>query len=97
MAGFTTVIMHFVDDEDGYLAWLEDHPTGFVVNCERDPKASYLVLHRADCTSVSGMPARGVLWTHTYKKVCAGSVAELDTWARDIVGTVPSRCGRCKP
>jgi hypothetical protein len=88
--------MHFVDDEDGYLAWLARHPTGFVVNCERDPKASYIVLHRADCTSISGTPSHGVHWTRDLRKVCAGSAVELDTWARDIVGAVPSRCRRCK-
>ena len=91
------MVSHFVDDDNGYLTWLAAHPTGYVVNCERDPKANYVVLHRADCSSINGTPTRGRLWTHTYRKVCAGSVEELDGWARAAVGTVPSRCGRCQP
>jgi hypothetical protein len=92
------VIKHFIDDDGGYLAWLAANPTGYVVNCARAPKPDYVILHRADCTSITGTPSRGVTWTHgQFRKVCAGSVVELDQWARDTVGTVPSRCGRCDP
>jgi hypothetical protein len=64
------MVTHFVDDEDGYLAWLAGHPTGFVVNCYRNPTPSYVILHRADCSSFS---RTGVRWTHIYRKVCGGS------------------------
>jgi len=40
---------HFVND-DGYLRWLAQNPDGFVVNSNRVPVSSYLILHRASCT-----------------------------------------------
>ena len=29
------VIIEFVDDDNGYIAWLADHPDGYVLNCKR--------------------------------------------------------------
>jgi hypothetical protein len=91
------MITHFVDDETGYVGWLASHSAGYVVNSERTPKADYLVLHRADCSSISGTPSHGVLWTRDFRKICAGTADELDGWAQDAIGTIPSRCGRCRP
>jgi len=39
-------LTHFVND-DGYLRWLAQNPNGFVVNSNRVPVSSYLILHRA--------------------------------------------------
>ena len=43
-------LTHFVNDDDGYLRWLAQNPDGFVVNSNRVPVSSYLILHRASCT-----------------------------------------------
>lgn len=91
------MVTQFVDDDIEYLVWLAGHPTGFVLNCERDPKANYVVLHRSSCTTISGTPSRGEHWTRDFRKVCAASEQEVDHWARDMVGTMPSRCGICGP
>ena len=53
----------FLDDDSGYLRWLEAHPNGYVVNSHRRPSATYVILHRAACTAISGTPARGRRWT----------------------------------
>jgi len=55
--------MGFDHDEDGYRRWLATNLIGFVVNCGRPALASYIVLHRADCGTISGTPARGNTWT----------------------------------
>ena len=89
------MIHGFVDDEDGYLGWLGVHSTGYVLNCERDPRATYLVVHRATCGTISGEPARGRNWTAAYQKVCADSLPELEDWARPV-GSL-SACGLCHP
>jgi hypothetical protein len=47
------VIIEFMDNDQGYVAWLADHPDGFVLNCERPPRPSYLTLHRATCWTIS--------------------------------------------
>jgi hypothetical protein len=31
------VIVEFMDNDKGYVAWLAEHPDGFVLNCERPP------------------------------------------------------------
>jgi hypothetical protein len=53
------MIVEFMDNDKGYVAWLSEHPDGFVLNCGRPPTPSYLVLHRATCWSISGMVERG--------------------------------------
>lgn len=86
-----------MDDDPGYERWLRDHPSGFVLNCDREPKASYLVLHRASCRTITGTPTRGDNWTTAFQKVCAPTPAALDRWARDGTGSSPSPCGTCQP
>lgn len=91
------VPLTFVDDEYGYETWLRTHPTGYVLNCDRRPRANYLLLHRATCHTITGTPARGDTWTADYMKVAGDTIAELDAWARAETGGVPQRCGSCTP
>lgn len=58
----------FKVDDIGYTDWLSRHPQGMVLTCERSPRASYLVLHRPTCSTISGTPARGRVWTGLYLK-----------------------------
>jgi hypothetical protein len=83
----------FKDDDAGYREWLAGHqePHAFVLNAERNPKPTYLILHRATCHTISGEPARGTQWTHDFMKVC-GTRAELEAFARSVGGT-PQVCG----
>jgi Family of unknown function (DUF6308) len=37
----------FRGDDASYLRWISDHPAGYVLNAERNPRAAYLKLHRA--------------------------------------------------
>ena len=53
----------FEGDDAGYLAWIDGHQHGFVVNTFRKPDPRYLVLHRASCGTIRGKPARGERWT----------------------------------
>ncbi len=83
----------FVDDDDGYLRWLHENPSGYVVNADRPPNASYLRLHRANCRTISGEPATGRAWTATSTKAC-GSRSDLESWARGVGGEA-SACPTC--
>lgn len=85
----------FVEDEDGYAGWLAANPGGYVLNCHRYPKSSYLKLHRAACSWISGTPPRGKLWTDQYIKVCGPTRLSLEDWSRRNVGGPPDPCGRC--
>jgi hypothetical protein len=84
----------FLDDDTGYFQWLTDHPDEFVLNAERKPAPTYLVLHRTSCHTISGKPARGSHWTRDYTKIC-GRRHELEEFARDNVGGEARTCGLC--
>jgi hypothetical protein len=86
-------MQRFVDDDRGYLDWLDHHPDGFVINTGRSPSAAYLMLHRAGCGTITGAPARGTTFTGEYAKVC-GERDELEEFARHLGGH-PQPCGLC--
>jgi hypothetical protein len=86
-------MQRFVDDDRGYLDWLEHHPDGFVINTGRAPSAVYLMLHRASCGTITGTPARGTTFTGEYAKVC-GERNELEGFA-DHLGGRAQPCGLC--
>lgn len=73
----------FENDDIGYLQWLNKNPNGFVVNSYKKPSASYLMLHRATCPSITGKPANGKWWTKNYSKICSNNIKELENWARE--------------
>lgn len=84
----------FVDDDNGYLRWLRENASGFVVNADRPPNPSYLRLHHARCRTISGEPANGRAWTATSTKTC-GTRQELEAWATTVVGGNLSPCPAC--
>ena len=85
------VIVEFMNNDKGYVAWLADHPDGYVLNCERPPRPSSLTLHRATCWTISR--ASGTNWTVNYQKICADTFEEINAWAGQIGPPWP--CGFC--
>ena len=88
------MMIQFVDDEDGYLRWLDDHPEGFVVNSDRVPTAKYLVLHHSGCYSISRISRHpfGNYTTTSYIKTCSDDVTELRRWAQGLRGQLRESC-----
>jgi hypothetical protein len=86
---FTT----YRDDDDAFFDWLESNPEGFFVNTERDPKPSYLVLHRPQCPHFKG--GESLHWTKDYVKVCSADRLELEEWASKTVGGEITLCRSC--
>ena len=86
-------MQRFVDDDGGYLDWVDHHLDGFVINTGRTPSAAYLMLHRASCGTITGRPARGATFTGEYAKVC-GERNELEDFARHL-GGYAQPCGLC--
>ena len=90
------MIEKFKDDDAGYLAWIARHPSDYVVNAERRPRATYLFLHRAMCPRITKLQAGARRWTGDYIKLCSLGVKGLPEWA----GTVGERghpCAHRKP
>jgi hypothetical protein len=86
----------FRDADVDYLAWVEGHPDGFVLNTYRSPRANYLRLHRARCRMITGRPPNGRRWTATYIKVC-GTRDEVVNWAMRRTGGGVWDCPVCVP
>lgn len=88
------VIVPFKDDDSGFLAWITNNPDGYLLNTERNPKPSYLILHRSGCPHFKGDSPN---WTKAYIKFCSQEVGELNDWAASSVGGQASRCPSCLP
>lgn len=84
-------MLQFRNDDAGYRQWLKDHPNGFVVNSERIPNPSYLILHRATCYYISNDTTRNYTTT-SYIKTCSEDLAELRWWAGTLSGQLGQRC-----
>ncbi len=85
-----------------YLAWLEGHSHGYVINRYSGGSAGYLVLHRATCAALrkrrSDEP--GEFTERTYTKVCAESIESLREHAREAGradGSFSKSCAKCNP
>jgi hypothetical protein len=92
-----SVMDRFVDDDAGYLAWLEAHPRGYVLNTFPHMRSAYLVLHRTTCGTLNRRLAKGREWTHLYGKACSDDHAELVEWAFGETGRSVHGCGTCGP
>lgn len=90
-------IEQFRDNDRGYLGWTAAHPTGYVINVQRNLNPSDARVHHANCYTINGQPTRGGTWTRPYIKVCAMSSRQLWDWARIHLGAEVVPCGRCQP
>lgn len=89
----------YQDEDEAYTAWLATCPHGFVVNAERTPRQSYLILHRASCGTLHSKDRRQIHKTRDYIKICGATVPELERWLRENV-TGDARlqhCSKCRP
>jgi len=48
-ARIVNVIVEFMDNDKGYVAWLAEHPDGFVLNCDRQPSPRTVTIHVPKC------------------------------------------------
>jgi hypothetical protein len=86
-------IASFRDDDGGFFAWLECNPDGYVINSERNPKPTYLVLHRPSCPHFKG--GTDLHWTKDYVKFCSPDRTALEEWATGTVGGEVTLCRNC--
>lgn len=97
------VAIEFRSNDREYFDWIENHPSGFVVNTLRSSPSSYLTLHRATCRKIVGynkMARPGGYTERDYVKVCGPSVDVLRRWAETIgspAGRFKVHCSLCGP
>ena len=91
----------FRNDDPGYLAWLGDHPEGYVLNVQANPSPSYVVLHRAACWTISRpLDHAGGYTERSYRKIVADTKDALRSAAvREgrPDRTFSSECSHCRP
>jgi hypothetical protein len=75
---------------------LDAHPTGFVLNCNRSPIASYLCIHRTTCGTLRS-ECRSNDAGGYYRKICSEDRIEIEHWASQQTGATPRACGICIP
>jgi hypothetical protein len=83
----------FQDFDQGFFDWLEEHPEGYFINADRNPRKDYLVLHRPGCPHFKGSP--DLNWTKSYIKVCSEDRGNLDDWAEATTGGEVTLCSSC--
>src|SRR2546421_606826 len=86
-------VVTFRDDDAGFHEWLDDHPHGFFINAERNPKPNYLVLHIPSCHHFDR--SSSLNWTKDYIKICSDRRTELEEWAEQSVGGEVTLCSGC--
>lgn len=92
LTGLSQTISVFRDDDRGFFRWLDDHPDGYFINSERNPKPTYLVLHRPSCKHFDRGP---VHWTKDYIKICSTDRSGMEEWASGAVGGDVTLCRTC--
>jgi hypothetical protein len=92
-------MQEFVDDDEGYYAWIAEHPDGYVLNIGVHPNTYpgryNQVLHCATCYHVARrIPNRtGPDW----KKMCSDDRSDLIRYGERREGAVPTFCLTCQP
>lgn len=86
----------YLNEDRSYLSWLAHHRGGFVLDCERQPRAGHVTLHRATCAKIKHAETRKTHWTTgRHMKVCSLKDHELIEWATQQTESEPERCADC--
>lgn len=84
-----------------YVDWLAEHPEGYVANLRSTWSPHYIVLHKANCRTIS--PAHyspGAMTERNYRKLGANDVDDILAWVKDNMAGAngfTKRCGHCCP
>jgi hypothetical protein len=89
-------MISFNNDDSGYLSWIRDNRSGYVVNRKVNWLAENLIIHRANCRTLRKTGRNG--WTtNGHIKACSNDKEKLVKWAKQNFGHTPLPCMNCKP
>ena len=91
----TPLCHEFSHDDTGYLAWVDTHPHGFVLNQPRAARSKTPIMHRVGCSLVAGRDDALRTLTVTAVKVCGPSAEVLGAWSVARGTGQPAPCRRC--
>ncbi len=95
-AEVTPLCHEFCRDDDGYLAWVDSHPDGFVLNRPHPARSKPPTLHRVGCAAVARRGG-GEALTAGAVKVCGPRADALEAWSVARGTGRPTPCRRCHP
>lgn len=85
----------FDNEEDAYLRWVAENPTGFIVNLDRAKRMPmYPMIHAAIHRSLSSAEI-GNFTTGDYIKICGNSRQALEAFCEREYGRMPQPCLQC--
>ena len=92
----------FDSGDEPFLAWMRNHPDGFVLNTTPSEDTSYLVFHKSQCRHIAGDTSAqlpGAFTEREYIKVCSHDAADLVAWAqrKRKQALAYKSCETCKP
>jgi hypothetical protein len=76
-------VKEFEPDDEKYLAWINEHPDGFILTSFKSLYPPHTVIHRASCDKIKtlkGSAKPGGFTERGYIKVYATSVSLLENW-----------------
>jgi hypothetical protein len=83
----------FIDDEEGYLQWVRNHPRGFVVNTDKaEAVPAYPMVHRTTHKLLSSLDH---YTDRAYFKVCSDNLQDLEQWSRQHRNKTLTYCQVC--
>ncbi|QBC02785.1 hypothetical protein EWI30_12165 [Enterobacter cloacae] len=99
------IIFHssrLINSELAYKEWLQENPTGFVVNLSkssngmgRKTDANITCIHKASCKTIN-REGFSAFTTNAYFKCCSPSLSEVEKEAKIITGLTSIRyCSKC--
>ncbi len=92
-------IKEFEPDDEKYLAWINEHPDGFILTSPKSLYPPHTVIHRASCEKIKTLKGNAKLGGFTergYIKVYATSARALENWVRQKRIDGDSRkCSNC--
>jgi len=86
----------FEHDDEKYLAWINEHPDGFILTSSKSLYPPHTVIHRASCNKIktlTGNAKPGGFTERDYIKVYATSVSLLKAWV--LQKRVDGDCREC--
>ncbi len=92
----------FDNEDNTYLQWMHDYPSGLVLNAWRSQKNAELVLHKSGCHHIATIASltKGAYTERDAIKIASTDLTELENWAREhrVGHTVPFKeCKTCNP
>ena len=92
-------VKKFEPDDEKYLAWINDHPEGFILTSSKSLYPPHTVIHRASCDKIKtlkGNAKPGGFTERNYIKVYAASEIILENWVRQMrIDGFSRKCSTC--